>query len=126
MLISIDSFLNEYKKVLQLPEVTKKFDKFLPYLEELRILSGKKSPLSESDVNILHSNLEIENQLNLPMEPWMRETLKNGTLKEIKSLFVRAKLYNKKLVRLFAGKEKSLIILTVKLMFNFCDRPVAT
>lgn len=113
LLILIDSFLNEYEKVLQLPEVRNKFDKFATYLEELRILCGKKSPLIESDIVVLQSNLDIENRMNLPMKPWMTETLKNGTLKQIKLFFASLKLYNRKLARLFTGKKK-IDLLTMK------------
>ena len=97
-------FIKEYDRVLKSTEVKNKLKEYEEFLQNLKKLVGKKTPVDFDDILLLHNNLDIENRLNMTMEPWMSELLKNGTLKNLREYYYELSNYNDKLIRLKTGK----------------------
>ncbi|KAJ8680688.1 hypothetical protein QAD02_016475 [Eretmocerus hayati] len=96
-------FVDELATVMNSTEVQRKIDKYRELLEEIRIATGKKSPINLDDASLLHNNLEIEEKLNLTMKPWMKDLLKDARLKGLRLLHYEIKSYTDLMRRFNSG-----------------------
>ncbi|KAL7297236.1 hypothetical protein TKK_0009640 [Trichogramma kaykai] len=98
-----DLAVEEQKKVFESDETKIRWKEYEPYLEDLRLKTGKESPINWNDLLILHNNLDIENRLNMTMLPWMKEVLVNKKLEELRHLFYELTGKTELLRRYLAG-----------------------
>ena len=81
------------------------------YMENLRLLIGKESPVTLNDINLLHNNLDLERRLNLTMQPWMINLLEEGTLRKLRVYSYKIRGYNEVLRRTAIGMYQQLVLL---------------
>ncbi|KAJ8674282.1 hypothetical protein QAD02_005544 [Eretmocerus hayati] len=95
--------VNELARVMNLDEVQKKISEHSSFMEEVRVKIGKDGPLNFDDLLLLHNNLDIENRMNMTMEPWMSSLLKDERLKKLRLLYYEIGTFTDLLRRFLAG-----------------------
>lgn len=99
------SFVEEYQRVLNLPEVLEKLNEFIPTENSLAMMLGREPPMPNIEIRVFDHNLRIERGMNLTLPLWMSDLLSNELY--VKGIQYRYELssYNDKLKRVNGGEK---------------------
>lgn len=96
-------FLEELKRIKELPEVKKEVNKMRPFMQKLSLLSGKIINTTTDFYDMYH-NLMAEYIMGLELPKWTQGIFPRGLLWDGIILDYKITHYNEKLRRLNGGK----------------------